>query len=78
LEQHTLTRLEDGVYLADIALKNAVAKVKQALHQNPEGLSTAELRNVLDTNRRFAVLILEWLDSQRITRRIGDKRVLQG
>ncbi len=78
LEQHALTRLEDGVYLADTALKDAVARVKQALCQNPDGLSTAELRNILDTSRRFAVLILEWLDSQRITRRIGDKRVLQG
>ena len=64
--------------MAKTALDRALSLVRQALAQHPEGLSTAELRTALDTNRRFAVLVLEWLDAQRVTRRIGDKRLWMG
>lgn len=76
LAQHdVIVRLEEGVYIADTALNQAIDAVTRALRANGE-LSTGDLRNALDTNRRFAVLILELLDSRRITRRLGDKRVL--
>ncbi len=70
-----IVRLEEGVYIAAKALNQAIEAVTIALRRNGE-LSTGDLRNALDTNRRFAVLILELLDSRRITRRLGDKRVL--
>ncbi len=71
----TIVRLEEGVYIAATALDRATEAVTLALRARGE-LSTGDLRNVLDTNRRFAVLILELLDSRRITRRLGDKRGL--
>ncbi len=77
-EHQVIVRLEEGLYVAKTALDRALSLVRQALAQHPEGLSTAELRTALDTNRRFAVLVLEWLDTQRVTRRIGDKRLWMG
>jgi len=36
----------------------------------------AELRDLLNTSRRYALPLLEYLDAKRITRRVGDKRIL--
>lgn len=74
-QEGAIVRLEEGVYMATSALDRAATVVTEALRRSGE-LSTGELRGVLDTNRRFAVLILEVLDSRRITKRVGDQRVL--
>lgn len=39
--------------------------------------SASELREALGTNRRVIIPLLEWLDREGFTRRIGDKRVLR-
>lgn len=74
-QQGAIVRLEEGIYMETSALDHATTAVTEALSRSGE-LSTGDLRSVLDTNRRFAVLILEVLDSRRITKRVGDKRVL--
>ncbi len=76
LVQHgRIVRLDEGLYLADTVFEQAQAKITQALENEGE-LSTGQLREVLGTNRRFTVLVLELLDSLRVTRRIGDQRKL--
>ncbi|MEZ4506381.1 MAG: SelB C-terminal domain-containing protein [Thermomicrobiales bacterium] len=42
---------------------------------NQESISLAEYRDALGTTRRFAQALLEYFDRQRVTRRIGDRRV---
>lgn len=39
-------------------------------------ISTAELRDLLQTSRKYAIALLEHLDNLRITRRVGDNREL--
>jgi selenocysteine-specific elongation factor len=43
-----------------------------------DGLTVAEIRNLIDSSRKFVVPIVEHLDRIGFTRRIGDKRVLTG
>ena len=38
--------------------------------------TVAEMRKLVDTSRKFAIPLLEYLDSTRVTIRIGDKRKL--
>ena len=45
------------------------------LHQLGE-ITVAALRDQLGSSRKFALTVLEYLDIQHVTRRIGDKRVL--
>lgn len=69
-----IERLSDIWFAAD-ALQTAEAVVQAAL-PGGRGATTAELRELLGTSRKFAVPILEHLDQRRITRRQGDLRYL--
>jgi len=61
LSRKNFERMKNAV--ADFISKNGPATV-------------SELRQALETSRRITVPFLEKLDGQRVTRRIGDKRVL--
>ncbi|MGE0543159.1 MAG: SelB C-terminal domain-containing protein [Dehalococcoidia bacterium] len=53
-----------------------VADVTEHLRQ--EGTITlAQVRDMFSTSRKYAQALLEHLDERRITRRIGDERVLR-
>jgi selenocysteine-specific elongation factor len=39
-------------------------------------ISVAQVRDVLGTSRRYALALMSHLDERRITRRVGDERVL--
>lgn len=77
VQQGRIIRLDDGIYIADRVFDEARHQVTEALKTSTE-LSTSQLREVLGTNRRFAVLFLELLDALHVTRRIGDNRTLVG
>jgi len=40
-------------------------------------LTVAEVRDLFQTSRKYAKALMEHLDGQRITRRVGDERVLR-
>ncbi len=75
IQRRQIVRLDERLYLADVVFKEARQKVVTVLEHENE-LSTGQLREVLGTNRRFTVLVLELLDSLRVTRRTGDNRKL--
>ncbi|HSB35036.1 MAG TPA: SelB C-terminal domain-containing protein, partial [Nitrospirota bacterium] len=41
-------------------------------------ITMAEFRDLARTSRKFAVPLMEFFDSQKLTQRVGDKRVLRG
>jgi selenocysteine-specific elongation factor len=44
-----------------------------------EGAVTiAQVRDLLGASRKYALALMEYLDEQRVTRRVGDTRVLRG
>jgi len=45
--------------------------------QEKESITVAEGRTMFDTSRKYILPLLEYLDQQRITRRVGDERVLR-
>ena len=57
------------------AFDNAVDQIRQRLKKG--GAKASELREVLGTNRRVIIPLLEKLDCDRVTVRQGDLRVLR-
>jgi selenocysteine-specific elongation factor len=54
-----------------------VARITAHLQANGS-ISLAEVRDLFGTTRKYAQAFLEHLDERRITRRVGDTRVLRG
>ncbi|GMU39998.1 MAG: selenocysteine-specific translation elongation factor [Chloroflexota bacterium] len=67
----------DGVLLGAQVFETARARIVAALRERG-ALSLAEVRDLLDTNRRNAQAVLETLDRQGVTRRQGETRILRG
>jgi selenocysteine-specific elongation factor len=55
----------------DEAVERVIAYLRE--HQT---ITAAEARDLLGTTRKYVVPLLEHLDERRITRRLGDQRVL--
>jgi selenocysteine-specific elongation factor len=59
----------------------ALARLRETvvrLIESEGPLTLGRLRDELDTSRKYAQAFLEHLDSERLTRRVGDERVLRG
>jgi selenocysteine-specific elongation factor len=40
-------------------------------------LNVGQVRDAFNTSRKYALALMEYLDDQRITKRVGDDRVLR-
>jgi selenocysteine-specific elongation factor len=70
-------RINDSLHLD----KEVVEKVKDDLKkhlQEKKEITMAEFRDLARTSRKFAVPLMEYFDSLKLTQRVGDKRVLRG
>jgi len=75
-ERGEIVRLSDDVALTREAYASAVAIVKELIAANGS-VSVAQLRDRMGASRRPALALLEHLDAVRVTRRVGDARVLR-
>lgn len=64
----------NNMYFAAGAIDEAKRKIIQLLSEKGE-FSTTEAKEKLNTTRKFLIPILEYLDSQKLTRRVNEKRV---
>ncbi len=71
-----IVRVDERVVFAAEAYREMVERVVAHLKER-ETLTLAQVRDVLGTSRRYAQALLEHMDQQRITRRVGDERVLR-
>ena len=75
-EKGQIVRVADNVAFASETYKEMTARIVE--HLKAEGTITlAQVRDMFGTSRRYAQALLEHLDEQRITRRVGDERVLR-
>ncbi|MEJ7584854.1 MAG: selenocysteine-specific translation elongation factor [Acidimicrobiales bacterium] len=75
LIQRGLVVEHDGVWFAPVAVAEAGRRVANLLRDHPTGITVAQVRQALDTSRKWAVPLLAHLDASGITRRRGDLRV---
>jgi selenocysteine-specific elongation factor len=71
-----LVRIREGLYFHAEPLRTAVSRVRAFLEERRE-ITPQEIKDLLGISRKYAIPLLEWLDSQRLTVRVGDRRVLR-
>ncbi|MEW6447197.1 MAG: selenocysteine-specific translation elongation factor [Bacillota bacterium] len=75
LRTNVLVKVGEEVYFHREALAKAREIIVGALKDRGE-LSPAEIRDLLNTSRKYTLPLLEYFDQKRVTKRVGDKRVL--
>ena len=75
IEQHQVVKVSDSVVFSASAYNEMYERVTS--HLKARGRVTlAEVRDLFKTSRKYAQAFLEHLDEKKVTRRIGDERVL--
>jgi selenocysteine-specific elongation factor len=75
-ERGRLVRVGDGYAISPSAYEHARETLLREL-ERAERITLARFRDLLDTSRKTAQLLLERFDADGLTRRIGDERVLR-
>ena len=75
-ESGQVVRAAPDVVFSTSAYNDMLAKVTGHLQEKGE-ISVAEVRDIFGTSRKYALALMEYLDQERVTRRVGDGRVLR-
>jgi selenocysteine-specific elongation factor len=75
IEQGRVVKVSESVVYSVSAYNEMVTKVTAYLKANGK-VSLAEVRDMFQTSRKYAQALLEHLDGEKVTRRVGDERVL--
>lgn len=76
LDERRLVRVREGLYMHAEPLRAAEARVAAFLRERKE-ITPKDIKDLLGISRKYAIPLLEYLDAQRLTVRVGDKRVLR-
>jgi selenocysteine-specific elongation factor len=69
----SLVRINDSIYITSGGYKTMIDSLKEFFSKKSD-MSVAEFRDILQTSRKYALPFLEYLDSNKITVRVGDIR----
>jgi len=75
IEQQQVVKVSDSVVFAASAYNEMVERVTSHIKTHGK-VSLAEVRDLFKTSRKYAQALLEYLDGEKVTRRVGDERVL--
>jgi selenocysteine-specific elongation factor len=76
VDQQKLVRLKGDLFYHRDVLTDIEQHLRTYLTHHEE-ISAGEFRDLLHISRKYAIPLLEHFDNQRLTMRIGDKRVLR-
>jgi len=76
IDNGTLLRLSQDVLLLPETFEGFVAWLKTFAAENGS-VTVAQVRDAINTSRKYALALLEYTDSRGITRRVGDERKLR-
>jgi selenocysteine-specific elongation factor len=78
LRQKLLARVDTLVFHVEV-LNALKAQIQELKANAPQGRATVDVGTFKDrygVTRKFAIPLLEWLDRERVTRRVGETRVV--
>ena len=75
LKENALVKISEDMLIHRAVVDKLIADVKARKSKNPK-LGVSEFKDLAGVSRKFAIPLLEYLDRQRITRRIGDERMI--
>jgi len=76
VDEEKVVKVDDTVVFLAEAYQDMVQRVVQLIRERGR-VTVAEVRDFLDTSRKYIMPLLLYMDRQRITRRVGDERVLR-
>ena len=71
-----LIKLSDEALLLAETYRSGVAEIRAYLIEH-KTITVAQVRDLFNTSRKYALALMEYLDAQGITRRVGDERTLR-
>lgn len=75
IDSGILIKLKDDIVLHKDIYFTALKTTKSYIEKNGS-ITVSQLRDILDTNRKCSIALLEHFDQYKITKRIQDKRIL--
>ncbi len=76
IARNEIVRVSGDVVFSASVYKDMVEKVTAHARTNGK-ITLAEVRDLFGTSRKYAMALLEYMDAKKITRRVGDERVLR-
>ena len=71
-----VVKVSENVVFSSSAYQDMVDRI--SIHLGEHGqITVADVRDLFGTSRKYAIALMDHLDQQRITRRVGDSRVLR-
>ena len=76
IERQEVVKVKEGIVFSASAYKEIVPRIMD--HLKAQGkITVAEVRDMFQTSRKYALALLEHLDDRKITRRVGDDHLLR-
>ena len=75
IEQRKIVKVADGIIFSSSAYGKMLSEVKSNIESNGK-VTLGQVRDMFGTSRKYAQALLEYLDRQKVTRRVGDDRVI--
>jgi selenocysteine-specific elongation factor len=76
IDQRQVVKVADNVVFVASAYKDMLDRIMSRLKSDGK-ITVAEVRDMFQTSRKYALAFMEHLDEQKVTRRVGDERVLR-
>jgi selenocysteine-specific elongation factor len=75
VRDQSLVKISDALILDRASLQHLIDQLRARKAVNPR-IGVGDFKELTGLSRKFAVPLLEYLDGQRVTRRMGDERVI--
>jgi selenocysteine-specific elongation factor len=75
LRDRVLVKLADELVFHQSALQELRRLVAQQKARSPK-IDVGQFKDLLGVTRKYAIPLLEYLDRERVTRRVGDERII--
>jgi selenocysteine-specific elongation factor len=73
VREGSIVRINNSLYISSTVYKMMITALKEFFSKKSE-MTVAEFRDILKTSRKYALPLLEYLDSNKMTVRVGDIR----
>jgi selenocysteine-specific elongation factor len=69
--------VKESLFFHAAALDAIQEKLVALLHERKE-IGPGDIKDLLGISRKYAIPLLEYFDTRRVTTRVGERRVLRG
>lgn len=76
VKQQKVVKVNEGIVFSKAAYDEMVDKILSHARANGK-ITLAEVRDIFSTSRKYAKALLEYMDEKKLTRRVGDERVVR-